>query len=333
MMTDKMMTDKKKISIDEIVNHKEITLIRSLECPIDNMVPLENQAVVCKKCETIYCEDCINVWKKTSNICPMRCSPMEFIKVDQAKTIVGQQLQKIRIKCPNDIYGCDIKVLLKDHKTHEAECPYRQETCPSPNCSIKKCYYLISNHLLKECESLKVCCFVCNKKYFLVEIKDHIISCLEINEFCEICNGYHSNTNNSCRLKILKCSKCDLPELSYLIGTPEHICLYEVYLNNSNSLNNYLLQLTVRIQASMDKSQKDRTLINSNFINDFKEKIKTVQKAYFNTIYFLNNKKKKVHEEFKKKLQLKSFTCKENIEKLSVNIGVLEQKIESIILI
>lgn len=328
------MNERTKITLEEIVNPKEIQLLRSIECPIDNMVPLENHAVVCKKCETIYCKDCIEVWKKNSNICPMRCSPMELIRVEI--TIVGQELQKIRIKCKNEIYGCDEKVLLKECSKHESECPYRQEECTS--CQTKKSNKLMRDHLLKECEVLKLSCFVCSNKLFLGEIYSHVTKCMSTHVYCDICNEFHhanpdftnnnSNPKVKCKLQIQTCSKCNLPELSYLIGTPEHICLNEKS-NLHISLNNYLLQLSVRVHKAMEKAQKERAKINSAFLNGFKETIKKVQRVYFNKTYQLNNRVKKVHEDYKKRIQVKINNLKESNQKISDLNSTTEEKIAS----
>lgn len=327
---------REKITPEEIVNPKDIPLIRNIECPIDNMVPLEDYAVVCKKCETIFCKDCIDIWKKSSRVCPMRCSPMELIKVEH--TIIGQQLQKIRLKCNNDIYGCEAKILVKDYKKHENECPYKQEECGS--CKEKKCSFLLADHLLTECEVLKIKCFVCSAKCQLGEVKAHINDCLEKSDYCEICNSYHNNItdqNNindinlkyNCRLQILNCSKCNLPELNYLIGTPEHICLNDKAKSLPNSLNNYLLQLSVRISVSMEKALKDRVKLNEEFLKDFKEKIKCIQKIYFYKLYTITNKHKKIYEDYNRKIISRSNETKESIIKLKEENVIYTTKLES----
>ena len=325
--------ERTKISIDEIVNQKDIILIRSIECPIDNMVPLEAHAELCKKCQTLYCVDCIQVWQKTSNICPMRCSPMHLIKVQG--TIVGQQLQAIKIKCKYEPFGCEEKVLLKDHKKHEKDCDFRQEQCPA--CGETKCHYLLVNHLLKECDTLKIQCFVCSNKYFLGEINSHIKSCLEINLYCNVCNSYynknidHSNKGeisvNRCRLLLSNCDKCNLPELNYLIGTPEHICQTNSS-NNQISLNNYLLQLSVRVHVSMEKALKDRQKTDYLFFKDFDDRLSHIKRIYFNMLYNINSKKKKIGEDYKRRIQTKSNHLKENIGKIENSISTLNLKME-----
>ena len=328
--------EKTKISVDEIVNQKDIILIRSIECPIDNMVPLENYAEICKKCQTVYCMDCIQVWKKTSNICPMRCSPMQLIKVQD--TIVAQQLAAIKIKCKYEFFGCDEKILLKEYRKHEIECPYRQETCQA--CNYPKCHFLMIHHLLKECENLKLQCFICSNKYHFGDIQEHISKCLEVNIYCDICNGYHnkslSNCNSKgggneykCRLSIETCKKCGLPELNYLIGTPEHICLNSKNQSNQLCLNNYLLQLSVRVHVSMEKSLKDREKNNQLFISDFHDKLKFIQRVYFNKIYSLYSKKKKISEDYKRRIQNKNNSLKEDISKIEENIQSLQLKRDS----
>ena len=315
-----------KTQIEEIVNPEEIMLISNIQCPIDHAVPLEN-AVVCKKCETIYCKDCIEEWKKTQNNCPMRCGPIEFISVE--KTILAQQIDKIKIKCKNENFGCNIRVLLKEEKAHE--CLFKQVECVK--CNKLKSEGFMIQHLLNECDGMKLQCFVCQKKYSLNEIDGHYIKCLESHNFCEMCNDYHAKSNSSnkegCKLKVSICNRCGLPELNYIIGTSEHQCMNEKTMYSQGNINNYLLQLTVRMENAMEKSMKDKNQIKVKFHNELSEKIKYVIKKIGNKHLLLEKKKQKIYDDCKRKINGKNQMKLEEVEKYVKKIQEIQEKVTS----
>ncbi len=78
--------EKGKISPEHIANRDKLHLDNYLECPIDKMVC--TTLIMCKKCETIFCPECIEDLKKRSYVCPMHCNPIELIKRD--RTIIRQ---------------------------------------------------------------------------------------------------------------------------------------------------------------------------------------------------------------------------------------------------
>jgi len=290
-----------KLQIEEVSNPKEVVLLRSLECPIDNMIPLD-QAVVCKKCETIYCQDCIDKWKKTNNICPMRCSPMELS--DFRNTILAQQMDKIKVKCKNEEYGCFEKVLLKDQTSHLTKCLYNIIECSQ--CHEKVCEGFFINHLMNDCKSMMIKCFVCLTKLHVSELQSHLKSCQENHYLCKECSEYHSsnesNSESKCKLKIGFCKKCELPDLTSNLGTQSHICLLESLRDKEISVQNYLLQLTVRIENQIEKRSNAREAVYVTFILEIEKAMKVIGEKLSRKLNGLISKKDKIQEEISKKI-------------------------------
>lgn len=324
-----MSTNNSKLQIEEIINPHEITLIRNIECPIDNMVPLDNLAVVCKKCETVYCKDCIDVWKRTNNICPMRCTPMELIPVE--KTILASQLEKIKVKCKNEQFGCNLKVLIKEQKLHEKNCPYKQAECFKCNKKLPEGF--ITNHLLEECDALRIKCFVCGSKCQMDKINSHIQNCLESYYLCPTCSDYHlkseSNNDRICKLLIEICTKCNLPEISNILGTSEHNCLSSKYKDNQIAISNYLLHLSVKYEVLMEKKLKEKNKLYTAFENELSEVIKLIEKKYLNKLYMIDKKLNKIEEDSIKKMIYKNQLTAENLYSIQKKSKLIETSITS----
>ena len=79
----------------------------------------------------------------------------------------------------------------------------------------------------------------------------------------------------------------------------------------------------------MEKALKDREKSNQLFISDFHDKLKFIQRVYFNKIYSLYSKKKKISEDYKRRIQNKNNDLKENISKLGDDICSLQLKKDS----
>ena len=317
-----------KLQIEEIVNPKEILLLRSLECPIDNMVPMENSAIVCKKCETVYCKDCIEKWKNTSNICPMRCSPMELIPIE--RTILAQQIEKIKVKCKNESHGCTEKVLLKDQKTHEKNCLFKQVECCK--CKELQCEGYILEHLLNQCKKLTINCFICKTTSQVSEINHHLRQCLDNHYICKICTDYHpsseSNTDSNCKLLLETCKDCKLPELKLNLGTQNHLCLSEKYKDNNIVINNYLLQLLIKIESIIEKKSVEKSKLYLSFKNEIEQIVKLFENKFDSKLFLLEKRKSKIEEESIRKIIIKNQNKAVDLHKIKSDIQQDNSKID-----
>lgn len=323
------MSQSKKLQLEEILNQNEISLLRNIECPIDNMIPLENNAVVCKKCETVYCKDCIESWKKTNNICPMRCQPMELIPIE--KTILIQQLERIQVKCKYFSYGCTSRVGVKETtKTHENECYYKQVECPKCITKVNEGFFF--DHLISKCEKSKLRCFVCIREYNLSSFHSHLKSCIESNVVCEICSDYHQKESfneglsSECKMKLVICKKCNMPEVScYLYSNViDHNCISDKFSNCQFAISNYLLYLGSRIESLIEKKVKEKTILIKNIKNEYKDISEFIEKKIQSKISMINIKRKKIEDESGKKILAKNhIKNEENLVLLGKNKATL----------
>jgi len=106
---------------------------------------------MCESCETVFCEKCINNWKKKDNSCPKRCSNF---KIKDAHRIIKSLLDKLKIICSLCHDEFNYETFLK----HFPECNKDNSLvkCPfCPNCKIKISLIEEYNKLLKENEILK----------------------------------------------------------------------------------------------------------------------------------------------------------------------------------
>ena len=95
-------------------------LKESVICPLCEelmIVPME-----CSVCQNLYCEKCIEKWKKKGGTCPHQCSNSEFKKVIEKKRMIS----KIKFKC---IKGCGAEILFNDITNHyNSECYKKKKT-------------------------------------------------------------------------------------------------------------------------------------------------------------------------------------------------------------
>lgn len=318
-----------KIQLDDIANQNEILLLRYIECPIDNMIPLKSCAVVCKKCETVYCKNCIDAWKKTSNICPMRCSPMELIEVEN--TIIANQLDKIKVKCNNEEHGCDKKIFIKDIESHKANCYFKQIECINCNEITNEGY--LKEHMLKECKSLCINCFICDTKCQINEISNHIIECLENHYLCNICCGYHSknesNNDKNCCLLLDKCNMCNMPDLKHNILNKIHICINTQQSKDKVTISNYLLKILYKIESLIEKKIKAKSVVFTSFEKRLKELTSLIETKYKNYLKLIDINMRKVEDSYNSKIKVKSKEINSNLIILDKSIEKANKKKES----
>jgi hypothetical protein len=320
-----------KISIDDIVNQEELPLLNYLECPIDNLISLA--PVMCKKCETCFCQDCIDNWKKKSNICPMRCNPMELITID--KTILKQQLDKIRLPCTNYKLGCLSKLLIKEVQTHEKICEYKGIKCDKCGETVPMIGLLY--HLYESCKKNTVNCFICNTAINLNNFLSHIQNFEVQLNMCKICVqplGGNSDSadllslhGKTCSLKLINCQKCKLPELQSEILNLNHRCLNDCDLSN---LNTYLKSLQGRYELSINEIIIKQDEKYKDFLKKFGDINNEILRRENEKCLKLDQKKIKLSDDFLKKMFGIKKEKRENLNRLNSEIQELEKKIECI---
>lgn len=333
------MSSLKKISNEDVANTKEILLIRNLECPICNMIPLEQQSYVCKKCETLYCKDCLDLWKKNNSSCPMRCIPFDFSPIEN--TVLYQQLMKIRLKCKNEANGCTEKPYYKDLSHHQNHCFYNQVECCKCNEYISEGNMI--NHLIESCSGMSLSCFICSSRHQVISMYSHIKSCIEENNFqCKTCSDYHSSigndfSNETCQLSICECSKCGLPDIQSSIEKSDHVCVNTnksiVNKERMYMINTYLLELTNKIEASIERKGIHRREAFKSFMNDINIMINYIKNKVNSKFIIVKMKEMKVFDESNKRLNTRiGYLVSEN-SKLKDKNNSLKKAIEQVSLL
>lgn len=308
-----------KIEKNEISNPEEILLLDSLECPIDNIIPLK--PYMCSKCHTIFCKECIEKWKEKSNDCPMRCSPFNIIEIKNS--IINQQLNLIKVNCKFMKNGCSAKILLKEIKIHEDYCNYREINCDK--CNERIIFLEKLNHLKLNCEKNKIQCFICEKLLFLNEIEEHIIKC-EKNNFidCEECLNYHLRKED-CVGELKKCSNCLVDVIED--DTENHNCVsedsfIELYTHYNEMVSKYERTLNTHIKNIIHKMK----IFNRNFKEKIEEMINLMKdkQSYIESELIIENKEVENLKNFKKKKLMKE------IFKLNNEVLLIGKKVEEL---
>ena len=311
-----------KLSIEDIVNRDEIPLVETLECPIDSMISLT--PVICKKCETVYCTDCINSWKKKSSECPMRCKPIELIECD--KTIFKQQIDLIRVLCPNKEFGCFEKVLYREKLLHEKKCLYIPFKCDK--CELKMATNSYISHLTESCDKSKLMCIYCSNHFNILFLSKHIEICFKnnLNSFCETCMKIHK-IKEECSLKVEDCEKCKMPDLKFDLINKIHKCCYE---NSADKVNLYLRNIHNKISSATQEFSRQYILNYNNLINKYHDFAAEINKKLDDYIISLERKKLNYHDDPLKKFISVKIEKKANILLIDKELEEVKNKIECI---
>lgn len=277
-----------KLSKDDIVNLHEIPLAEMLECPIDGMISLT--PVLCKKCETVFCNDCITSWMKRSSECPMRCKPMETIAFD--KTILKQQIDLIRLRCTYENFGCKENVLYREMKNHDKICLYIPISCEKCAKEIPSISYLA--HLFESCQKYQLRCIYCSNNYNLRNYTIHLKDCFikNISSFCKICLKVHISKDDHC-LKVESCGKCKMPDLKSDIVKNIHICVLN---ETAEKFNIYLRNLYNKVSLAKKEVTKDLISISETIYKRFIEMTTEIKKKLNEKFLALETNKNLIHE-------------------------------------
>ena len=102
---------------ENIANLNEIAAFESeIMCTICQSILIDPYQ--CNQCENYFCNNCINIWQKTSRTCPFKCPKFQL---KEAK-LIKQLLHKITFKCP---HKCGNDIPYKEYFKHI------DDTCPS----------------------------------------------------------------------------------------------------------------------------------------------------------------------------------------------------------
>ena len=308
--------EKLKIEKNEISNPEEILLLDSLECPIDNMIPLNPN--MCSKCHTIFCKDCIEEWKKKSNDCPMRCNNFNVLEIKNS--IINQQLNLIKVNCKFIKNGCKANILLKEIKLHEEHCNYRKIKCDKCNENI--IFIERVNHLIINCEKNKIECYICKKLFFLKEIEKHIIKCQKDNFIdCDNCLNFHQR-NKNCIGEIQKCSNC----LIDLINDDfdNHKCIFE---NDFVGLYSHYNKLISLYEKKLNFPFKDYAHKMKVFIRNLKDNIDEIINLTKDKQSFIESELIIEYKDIEKEKEIRKRKLMNEIIKLDSEVFLIGKKI------
>lgn len=102
---------------NEIVNKEgKEEFIEMVKCRICLFVSLT--PVCCKKCQNVFCKDCITNWSKRNNTCPMRCDKIEIVEDNRHIRKILSAFNYTCNKCLNNVsldnYWDHIKICKED---------------------------------------------------------------------------------------------------------------------------------------------------------------------------------------------------------------------------
>lgn len=319
------MSNQEKLLIEDIANPEEIQLLSNLECPIDNMISINS--FMCKKCETIFCQDCIENWKNKSKVCPMRCNPIELISVD--KTIIKSQLNKIKLFCKYQSQGCFEKILIQDMVRHEKICDFRPAKCEK--CQEQVPISMINSHIFENCHKNTIKCIICYKDLTLREFTLHLEVCMS-NPICINCGSYEAN-HQVCELKLIECPQCSFPDFNADFIHNRHRCVEHSDINSQNyviNIQTYYKYLYSKFENYIYTSHENSEKCNKEFNLKLNEMSTEIYKRETEKCSGLESKYNFLLEEANKKIFNIKKDKNNNLNKLKIEIKVIEGQVEGI---
>jgi hypothetical protein len=140
-------------------NEDFLELVRCKICLLISLHP-----VTCKKCESVFCKQCIENWKKQKNTCPLRCTPLE---IKEENRIIKNILSKFFYKCQI----CLNKINLADFDEHQKICHQDLQTCDC--CGEVMMSYLMNTHIKLFCPEVLETCNACGSHVKRKLMKQH----------------------------------------------------------------------------------------------------------------------------------------------------------------
>jgi Zinc finger, ZZ type len=126
----------------------------------------------CKKCQTNFCSECINLWKSKNQKCPNNCE----LLLNRSHRFVRSVLENLPIRCINYNSGCQQILKLEYIKNHEnKECEFRKIKCKYLDCGLQFTSSEIEEHE-KNCPKKIIICGECGDEVFYSNLNEH--SCI-----------------------------------------------------------------------------------------------------------------------------------------------------------
>lgn len=170
----------------EVVDCSNLTysepLDENLVCPICK-VPLV--APVTTPCDHTFCFECIKQCCDTSTVCPVDRKPFRPKQMKPASRLLRNQLDSLRVLCPNTERGCTEKIRREDVVMHAHHCEYGMAPCPDHACHKTVVRWLLADS-----------------------------KCLHYDESCSYCDAtveaaaMHQHTNVECPQNQTDCGHC-----------------------------------------------------------------------------------------------------------------------------
>src|SRR5690348_5309801 len=113
---------------ERIINSKEnASILKRLDCSI--CLNILWKPVCCAKCQTSFCEKCINRWVSQKQVavakCPNQCT---YSKVNSPPIIIDL-LSDLKITCGYKESGCTEILSYEQLEKHEITCTFQSKEC------------------------------------------------------------------------------------------------------------------------------------------------------------------------------------------------------------
>jgi hypothetical protein len=234
----------------ELVTESHKSLSAELVCSI--CLEIVRNPKLCKSCQHMFCNDCINKQLSKSKFCPNRC----VYKDQEVNLIFKKILYKIEFKCLYYKSGCNSIILYENFDKHIESCIWGDYKCLSPGCLIIANFRDIKSHVEK-CPLKLVYCDFCLKEVCKKNYESHYEECSNKEVTCEYCKLKITNKEY---LKHIE--TCD----EYEVGCNE--CLRIV---KRREMNEHTDNLCLKYQVEYWKAKFEKAELE---IKDLKVKLK-----------------------------------------------------------
>lgn len=189
----------------------------NLICPICRL-PLVSPIIT--NCDHVFCQKCIIQAHSINPVCPIDRLPLKLADETQsAPKIVHNQLDNLRVRCPNASRDCSLVVARSLVENHVARyCDKTLVSCPHPSCQKMvarkdsgkgclhydvKCEYCdsfyekagLEQHQDNQCTNRKIICGLCQTEYVRHKQDEHEKECPEAQISCKFVSfGCHTLT-------------------------------------------------------------------------------------------------------------------------------------------